>query len=134
MDRALDGRESAGRRGREIARELLDGFGKLRVVHATPDQAPVGCLRRRQLIAEERETQCPRRSDQLRQKPGAARVGDEPDTAERLDEIGRPGSNDQITGKGNICSGPRCDSVDGSNNRHRQRAQREHERRVVLIN
>ncbi|MNV85934.1 hypothetical protein D3C71_1799210 [compost metagenome] len=58
------------------------------VRHALPDQAPFFGLLGAELVAQHRKAHGPRAADQARQHEGAAGVGDQPQAAERLDEVG----------------------------------------------
>ena len=88
------------------------------IVDALPDQAPLGCLLRRQLLGEQGEAHGARHADALRQEPGAAGVGDQAELAERLQEGGGFLRDDEVAGQRHRAAGAGGDAVDGGDGRH----------------
>src|ERR1700722_10260506 len=78
--------QSLRRRRSQLARQRIDHPRKLRILDATPDEAPLRRLLGAQLVAQKREPHRPSRPDQPRQKPGAPRVRHQPELRKRLDE------------------------------------------------
>src|SRR4029077_12375742 len=74
VDGLLGTRQTAGGGGGKVSRQVLDDAGKLGVLDAAPDQAPVRRLLRGELVAEEGESQRAGRPHEARQEPGAAGI------------------------------------------------------------
>ncbi|KAG1523532.1 hypothetical protein G6F50_018600 [Rhizopus delemar] len=68
--------------------QTIQGGVKFLVRHALPDQAPLFGLLGAELVAQHRQAHGARAADQARQCEGAARVRNQPQAAERLDEVG----------------------------------------------
>src|ERR1700704_1120946 len=102
VDRLLDCCQPPRRRLREIGKELIDEGRQLGIVDALPDEAPARGVLRSQLVAKHRETHRSRSADQSRQEVRAARIGNEADLAERLQETRRLGRNHEIAGERDI--------------------------------
>ncbi len=115
------------------ARTLSTTAGQLGVLDALPDQAPIRGLLRRELVAEQREAHRARRSDETRQEVRAARVRNEADLRERLDEARRFGSDDEIARQRDVGPRARRHAVDDADDRQRQRTQAQDERLVVAF-
>src|SRR6267142_3015781 len=101
----LGSRESAGRRGGELPRQILDRGNEFIVFDATPDQPPGSGLLGAELVAEQREPQRARRADEAWQGPGAPRIGHQSELREGLHEARRACGDHQITGERNIGAG-----------------------------
>ena len=91
---------------------------ELGVGHGLPDHAPVRGLRRVDPLGEERGPHRLGRAHLARQPVGAARVGDEPDAREGLDEVGALGGDHHVGGEREVGAGPRGRPVHGGDGRH----------------
>ena len=106
---------------------------ELGVFDAAPDQAPLRRLLRRQLVAQQCQAHRARIAEQPRQQPRAAGVRHQAELAERLNEARRARRDHQIAGQRDVRARAGGHAVDGGDDRHRQIAQREHQRLVVLL-
>src|SRR6185436_5075597 len=133
VDRLLRARQTARRRKRQLLRERVDRLLELAIFEAAPDQAPLRRLLRRQLVRQQGEAHRSRVAEQPRQQPRAAGIRHEAEFAEGLNEARRAGREHEITRQRDVCASAGGDAIDCSDDRHRQIAQREHERLVVLV-
>ena len=133
VQRFLGAREPARRRRRELRDDPVRGRRKLGIVDALPDESPGRRLLGGDPVAEQRHSHRPRGADQPRQEIGAAGVGHEPELRERLDEARRPRGDHEIAGERDVGARAGGDAVDRADDRHRQRAQRQHQRLVVAL-
>src|SRR5438034_2066069 len=105
VERALDRGQSCGGRAGQRPQKLLDRRGEIGVIDAMPDKPPLRRLLAAELLAEHRQTDRAGAADQPRKKIRAARVRDEPDLAERLNEARRLRGDDDVAGERDVRAG-----------------------------
>src|ERR1700722_17439597 len=86
VDRLLGARQPARWGAGEVARQVLDDAREFGILDAAPDEAPALGILGAELVTEEREPERARGADEPRQRPGAARIGHQPESCERLHE------------------------------------------------
>ena len=119
------GREALGDRAR-FPHQVL-------IVDGAIDHPP-GCgLFRANRIGEHHQRPGARFADQARQDKGAARVGNEADARERLQELSRLRRQHDVAGEREIGPGPRRWAVDRAHDRLRKTAKRAHQRIEALV-
>ena len=124
---------AARRPGCKLARRRQSGRHQFVVLDRTPDQAPLLGLRGRELVAQQRQTHRPRRTNQPRQPPGAAAVGHQAELGERLDEAGRLRGENEVARERDVGACARRHAVDGADGRHPQPPQAQQHRLVVIV-
>jgi len=122
-------RSVPGRTGRY--RSALREIG---VIHATPDQPPVRCLLRGQLVTQHCESGGACIADQTWKEPGGTAIRYQSETAECLDKHRRARRNHDVAGERDAGARPRGNAIDRRDDRHRQVAQCEYQRLVVSLN
>ncbi len=85
-----------------------------------PDHSPFFGVFCAQFVAEHGRAHRSRKPQPLDQKPGAARIRDQADLAESLDEGGCWRRNGDVTGHGQGCSRSRSHTIDRRNGGHAQ--------------
>ena len=133
VDRLLGPCKTARRCDGELLRERVDCLLEFVVFNAAPDQAPLRRLLCRQFVCQQCETHRARIADQSRQQPRAAGVRHQTQLAERLYEARRASRDHEVARQRDVRTCACSDAVDCSNHRHRQIAEREHQRLVVLV-
>ena len=96
---AADQRIGDGRAGGEAGGEGGGFGGQVLVVDHSGDHAPVERLLGRDALAEQHHLHRPGAAGEARQQPGRARVRDQADIDEGLQEIGRAGGDDDVGAK-----------------------------------
>src|SRR5580658_1795471 len=133
VQRLFGARKTTGRSRGKLSRHLIDDGAELRVLHTAPDQTPLLCLLGAQFVPEQCESARARITDQARQQPRTAAVGNQSQLGEGLNERRTARRDDEVTRQRYVRARPGCDSVDGCDDRHRQAAQCEHQRLVIAL-
>jgi hypothetical protein len=130
----LPGRDERARRQRgETRGERRDLVREGSVVDALPDQAEPDRVLGAELVGQHGQAERVGATDQTRQQPRAAAIGDQADLRERLDEARRASGDDEVAEQREIRSCAGGDAVDRRHDRHRHRADAQRERLVEAL-
>lgn len=134
MHGALDGGQRAsGLLGQVVGHRLHLGHQDLGIVIDAPDQPPGQRGPGVELLAQHRQPHCPRHADALRHEPRAARVRQQPDLDEGLQEAGVFRGQHDVAGQRQVGTRAGRHAVDRGNHRQRQGAQSAHQRVELLV-
>ena len=133
IEDALDQRERHGRRGGETRAQRVRLRHQLAVVERFPNQSPCFRLVGAKRLGGEGKRACAGGTNESRQQPRAAAIGNEPDLGEGLDEARRARRQNDVAGERDVGAGAGGDAVDRGNDRKRQGAQLAHERIVIAV-
>ena len=121
VQRAAGFQHGAGRQPRQACGRGQGLLAQGLVVHAGPDQAPVGGLLRAQPVAQQGQAQGARTAQPALDEPGGAQVRhDAQARQERQVEVGRARRQRHVAGQGQAHAGPGCRAVDGADHGHGQ--------------
>ena len=103
----LFGQPVGGRRPlREMGGAGLDRGGEVGIGNRLPDHPPCRGLLSGDRLGKEHRAHRPGEAYLARQPVGAARIGDQPDAGERLDEDRRVRRDDDVRRQRQVCPGP----------------------------
>src|SRR5262249_50349005 len=133
IDRLLRPGEAFRRGRRKVRAQRFDLLREGGVVDALPDEAPRRRLLGGELVAEHRKPDRTGGADESRQEIGPARVGNEPEVAERLDEARGSRRDDEVAREREVGARARGNAVQRADDGNRQGPYPSHERTVILL-